>query len=264
MSDLFHQRVPSAFIRQVFGVMKDAQQHIFQVLTKRPGRLAKLAPSLPWPGKRLDGSERRVAAICRARRPSTGSASRYPVRERGASPRSPHGPFAGWHPLGHRRRRVRPERPSHAARVGARAPRSLLSGWGFVFPQAARRACLEARRRRRPPRRPTLATVSFRGRFPHYVTSWRRGSRSGITEEHPVVPRSPYSRKARRSEGLPGRLVPHHGHLEWPHSLRRRLCRAGRVRGWGTWFAHDRTSCLQGSPGSLQDHCGGRLPLHRG
>ena len=37
MSDLFHPKVPFEFISQVFGVMQQADQHIFQVLTKRPG-----------------------------------------------------------------------------------------------------------------------------------------------------------------------------------------------------------------------------------
>ena len=41
MSDLFHSRVPFDFISEVFEVMEEAsekQGHIFQVLTKRPGR----------------------------------------------------------------------------------------------------------------------------------------------------------------------------------------------------------------------------------
>lgn len=49
MSDLFHKDVPEAFIRQVFDVMARASWHNFQVLTKRPQRLARLAPTLPWP-----------------------------------------------------------------------------------------------------------------------------------------------------------------------------------------------------------------------
>ena len=49
MSDLFHEAVPDAYIRQVFDVMVAAQRHQFQVLTKRHERLAELAPSLPWP-----------------------------------------------------------------------------------------------------------------------------------------------------------------------------------------------------------------------
>ncbi len=49
MSDLFHERVPLAFIRRVFDVMIEADQHVYQILTKRHERLAALAPRLPWP-----------------------------------------------------------------------------------------------------------------------------------------------------------------------------------------------------------------------
>jgi len=40
MSDLFHPDMPDEFIDQVFAVMALAPQHTFQVLTKRPERLA--------------------------------------------------------------------------------------------------------------------------------------------------------------------------------------------------------------------------------
>ncbi len=49
MSDLFHESVPAEFILRVFEAIKDASQHVFQVLTKRSQRLAELAPDLPWP-----------------------------------------------------------------------------------------------------------------------------------------------------------------------------------------------------------------------
>jgi protein gp37 len=45
MSDLFHAHVPEAFIAAVFGVMHEAEQHTFQVLTKRPHRMATLLGS---------------------------------------------------------------------------------------------------------------------------------------------------------------------------------------------------------------------------
>ncbi len=35
MSDLFHKRVPTTFIDQVFDIMEAADRHIFQILTKR-------------------------------------------------------------------------------------------------------------------------------------------------------------------------------------------------------------------------------------
>lgn len=39
MSDLFHPGVPTEFIIEVFDVMANADQHTFQVLTKRPHRM---------------------------------------------------------------------------------------------------------------------------------------------------------------------------------------------------------------------------------
>ena len=45
MSDLFHEDVPDAFIDQVFAVMALAQQHTFQILTKRPARMREYVTS---------------------------------------------------------------------------------------------------------------------------------------------------------------------------------------------------------------------------
>ena len=49
MSDLFHEGIPQEYIRRVFDVMVRADWHVFQVLTKRSRRLAKMADILPWP-----------------------------------------------------------------------------------------------------------------------------------------------------------------------------------------------------------------------
>lgn len=49
MSDLFHKDVPIEFIQRVFSTMCAAPQHRFQVLTKRPERVAELSALLPWP-----------------------------------------------------------------------------------------------------------------------------------------------------------------------------------------------------------------------
>ena len=48
MSDLFHERVPFDFVREVFAVMEKANWHRFQILTKRAARLRELAPKLHW------------------------------------------------------------------------------------------------------------------------------------------------------------------------------------------------------------------------
>jgi protein gp37 len=49
MSDLFHPQVPDEFVFKVFSVMASADQHTFQVLTKRSQRLRSLARRLEWP-----------------------------------------------------------------------------------------------------------------------------------------------------------------------------------------------------------------------
>jgi len=48
MSDLYHEDVPLSFIKQVFATMNENQQHVFQILTKRPERLAEIALELTW------------------------------------------------------------------------------------------------------------------------------------------------------------------------------------------------------------------------
>ena len=48
MSDMFHAKVPLAFILRAFDVMRRAHWHRFQVLTKRADRLSALSEQLPW------------------------------------------------------------------------------------------------------------------------------------------------------------------------------------------------------------------------
>jgi protein gp37 len=48
MSDLFHPMVPDEFICDVFTTMGRAGQHTFQVLTKRPQRMADLVGRICW------------------------------------------------------------------------------------------------------------------------------------------------------------------------------------------------------------------------
>lgn len=48
MSDLFQDEVPLSYIEQVFGVMRRAHWHQYQVLTKRAERVRELSPSLKW------------------------------------------------------------------------------------------------------------------------------------------------------------------------------------------------------------------------
>lgn len=49
MSDLFHEEVPTTFIRKVFDSMRRASWHTFQILTKRSDRLRQLDTKINWP-----------------------------------------------------------------------------------------------------------------------------------------------------------------------------------------------------------------------
>lgn len=49
MSDLFHEAVSLRSIQDVFSVMQQTPQHVYQILTKRADRLKRLSPHLPWP-----------------------------------------------------------------------------------------------------------------------------------------------------------------------------------------------------------------------
>ena len=48
MSDLFHEDIPTEYIKAVFSVMNDNPQHVFQVLTKRAERLFDIHKNLKW------------------------------------------------------------------------------------------------------------------------------------------------------------------------------------------------------------------------
>jgi protein gp37 len=72
MSDLFHPKVPTEFITEVFAVMADTSQHSYQVLTKRPKRARSLLRDLNtpplrnvWVGVSVEDDERtdRVAVL---------------------------------------------------------------------------------------------------------------------------------------------------------------------------------------------------------
>lgn len=63
MSDLFHPEVPLDFVRQIWAVMKRSDLHTFQILTKRPDRMARLTRTLEtlpnvWLGTSVEDAER--------------------------------------------------------------------------------------------------------------------------------------------------------------------------------------------------------------
>jgi protein gp37 len=64
MTDLFHSRVPESFIKRVWDVMAATPQHTYQILTKRPERMAELLlkasfPILPnvWLGTSVEDAD---------------------------------------------------------------------------------------------------------------------------------------------------------------------------------------------------------------
>ncbi len=62
MSDLFHEAVPAEFIAAVWAAMQATPQHTFQILTKRPDRMAEITASLPvlenvWLGTSVESAD---------------------------------------------------------------------------------------------------------------------------------------------------------------------------------------------------------------
>lgn len=51
MSDLFHEKVPDEWLDRIFAVMAATPRHIFQVLTKRPERMASYLSASTTPGR---------------------------------------------------------------------------------------------------------------------------------------------------------------------------------------------------------------------
>ncbi len=68
MSDIFHERIPEEYIRQVFDVIRDCPQHTFQVLTKRADRMEQFfrsygAPINAWLGVTVENKKEGVPRI---------------------------------------------------------------------------------------------------------------------------------------------------------------------------------------------------------
>jgi protein gp37 len=73
MSDLFHPKVPVSYIDDVFETMRNADWHIYQVLSKRPERMAeycssKEVPSHIWLGTSVENKRHGVPRIAHLQR----------------------------------------------------------------------------------------------------------------------------------------------------------------------------------------------------
>ncbi len=63
MSDLFHAKVPFNFVEKVWDVMRRSPQHTYQILTKRPDRMARFSERLEvlpnvWLGTSIEDQAR--------------------------------------------------------------------------------------------------------------------------------------------------------------------------------------------------------------
>jgi protein gp37 len=78
MSDLFHEAVSAHFVARVWQVMRETPRHTYQILTKRPARMADIVAELPplsnvWLGTSVENADylnrvddlRRVSAAVR-------------------------------------------------------------------------------------------------------------------------------------------------------------------------------------------------------
>ena len=126
MSDLYHEAVPDEYIQRVFEVMVRAEQHVFQVLTKRSERLPEIAGRLPWPPNVWQGVSVENARLRDAdRRPGQGPRRRAVSLRRAAARPDSDLPSRG-HPLGDLRWRSGHER------------RDLVSEWARADPRPVR------------------------------------------------------------------------------------------------------------------------------
>ena len=62
MSDLFHDDVPDEFVTKVWSTMESTPQHTYQILTKRPDRMAEVTAKLKilpnvWLGTSVESAE---------------------------------------------------------------------------------------------------------------------------------------------------------------------------------------------------------------
>jgi protein gp37 len=72
MSDLFHEKVPDKYIKQVFDVIKKSHTHKFQILTKRADRMVDFfnyheVPQNAWIGVTVEDIEHGIPRIDRLR-----------------------------------------------------------------------------------------------------------------------------------------------------------------------------------------------------
>ena len=105
----------------------------------------------------MDGSQRRVEALRLPHQPPPVRSGGCPLHQRRTSAEPPTKPGPLLHPLANRRRRERPQRPTHERRVGSRPARPVRSSRRRLLLQAMGRPHSQGRRTR-PRRHPSRCT----------------------------------------------------------------------------------------------------------
>ncbi len=115
MSDLFHESVPIEFVAEVWAVMASTPWHTYQILTKRPARMAEITSGMKklqnvWLGTSVESADyldridelRKVQATVRfilvrtvARLGCWRRSSRYPMGDRRGRERSARASYIG-------------------------------------------------------------------------------------------------------------------------------------------------------------------------
>ena len=72
MSDLFHNKVPFDFAEKIFRTIESTPQHTYQILTKRPDRMAQFfsqrkAPGNAWLGVTVENKKHGIPRIAKLR-----------------------------------------------------------------------------------------------------------------------------------------------------------------------------------------------------
>ncbi|GIX07866.1 MAG: hypothetical protein KatS3mg115_2269 [Candidatus Poribacteria bacterium] len=133
MSDLFHSAVPEEYLFQVFAVMNRAQQHLFQVLTKRIRRAARLADRDSLDAEHLDRNHRRDGRLLLAHSLLTPDSSAAKIPFGGAAAGTDSGAAPRRHRMGSGRWRVGARGAPLTTGMGADNPRPMPGSGGSLL-----------------------------------------------------------------------------------------------------------------------------------
>ncbi len=149
MSDMFHANVPVDFIRKAFDVMRRADWHEYQILTKRSERLLELDSMLQWaPHIWMGVSVENARFVHRIDHLRSTHARTCEVPVARAAARATSAARFAQHRLGDRRRRIGTPDEADGAVLGVRSSGPMPGGRRRVLLQAVGRGVQEPKRAR--------------------------------------------------------------------------------------------------------------------